>query len=120
MLIVLAALMLGALAQGIEQSPIIVAVLALLAVPGVTSFVTGIAKSIAPSVKPETLVYIASLLLTGLWLWQSGGDLPGIDFGNPAASVALWLTWAKVNSSSAQAVYDLLKAALPGLFAKPA
>ena len=105
------------LAQGVESSPVLLAVLAVLAVPGVTSLLTKGLRTFFPNVKGETLVYFASLVLTGVWMWSVGNPLPAIDLSNPPLMIFGWLAWAKVNSSNAELVYNALKAALPGLFA---
>lgn len=108
----LALTLMATLAQGIEESPIIVAVLSLLAIPAITSGLTGLLKNLPVSIKPETVVYVASLILTGIVVLGNGGEMPLIDLGSPAETVAAWLAWAKVNSSSAQMVYDILRAKL--------
>lgn len=104
----------------IESSPLIVALVALLAYPSVTSALTGILKTVSGKVPPETVVYIASLLLTGAAVAMAGDKLPIFNLLDPVETVGAWLLWAKANSSSAQMVYDILKKALGLIPSAPA
>ncbi len=93
----------------IESSPILLAVIALLGVPGVTSLVVGLirAASTVAGVAPETVVYVVSLALTAVIAFAAGDALPGLGDSGPA-TVAAWIAWATVNAKAAQAVYDIL------------
>lgn len=93
----------------IEQNPIIVAVLALLALPGVTSFIASLIRKLtdAGGVKPEVVVYLASLLVTGALVVSGGVDLPAWA-GDPVAFVAAWLAYGTANAELARRVYELL------------
>lgn len=93
----------------LEQSPIIVALLALLALPGVTSLVTAAIRkaSDALGIGPEVIVYGASLLVTGALVLSGTVELP--DFGgDPAAYALAWIAWATANAELARRVYELL------------
>lgn len=93
----------------LEQNPIIVAVLALLALPGVTSFITSLLRRAtdAGGVRPEVVVYVASLAVTGLLLLTGGLELPAWT-GDPVALVGSWLAWGTANAELARRVYELL------------
>jgi hypothetical protein len=93
----------------LEQNPIIVAVLALLALPGVTSFIVSLIRKATDSsgVKPEVIVYVASLAVTGLLLGTGTIDLPAWS-GDPTAYVAAWIAWGGINAELARRVYELL------------
>lgn len=93
----------------IENSPIIVAILAILALPGVTSMVTSAIRKVsdATGIKPEAIVYAVSLAVTGAILATTGLDLPGIG-DSPTATVGLWLAWATANAALARTVYEIL------------
>ena len=92
-----------------EQSPIIVAVLALLALPGVTSFIVSVIRKAtdAGGVKPEVIVYVASLAVTGMLVLSGTVDLPAWG-GDPSSFVAAWIAWGTVNAELARRVYELL------------
>lgn len=99
------------------ENPILVFVVAVLAVPGVTSLLTSAIRWLADNagIPPRVSVYVASIALTGAVLATGGGGaLPSFD-GNPVAFVSAWLAWATVNARAAEAVYDLLLSKLPGL-----
>ena len=72
-LAVFATAALAALSQGVESSPIIVAILALLALPGVTSVATSAIRTVsdAAGVNPRVVVYVLSLAITGVILGSS-------------------------------------------------
>lgn len=93
----------------LEQSPIIVALLALLALPGVTSMVTAAIRkaSDAAGIGPEVIVYAASLLVTGALVLSGTVELPAFA-GDPAAYVLAWIAWGAVNAELARRVYELL------------
>jgi len=92
-----------------DSNPIIVALLALLALPGATSLLVSLIRkaSDASGVKPEVIVYVASLAVTGLLLATGTVDLPTWT-GDPTAYVGAWLAWGTVNAELARRVYELL------------
>lgn len=93
----------------LEQNPIIVAVLALLALPGVTSFLVSLIRKAtdAGGIRPEVIVYVASLAVTGLLVATDTVSLPAWT-GDPTGYVAAWITWGSVNAELARRVYELL------------
>ena len=93
----------------ILSSPIVVLILALLAIPAVTSALTGgIRKlSAASGIPPQAIVYVASAIITGLVILATGTTLPGWS-GDPAGYVAAWLVWAGANTALTRALYDVL------------
>lgn len=92
----------------ILSNPVVVAVLALLALPGITSGLAALLQRVGASgVDPRVVVYVASLVLTGAALLASGGSLPGAT-GEPSAVVAAWLTWLTVNAELARRLYEAL------------
>ena len=109
LLAIFAATQLAALSQGIESSPIIVAFLALLALPGVTSGVTGLIRGVsdATGIKPEAIVYLVSLAVTGAILATTGLALP-VWADNPTVYVGAWIAWATANAALARTVYEIL------------
>lgn len=92
-----------------ESNPIIVALLALLALPGATSLLVSLIRkaSDASGVKPEVIVYVASLAVTGLLLATGTVALPAWT-GDPTAYVGAWLVWGTANAELARRVYELL------------
>jgi hypothetical protein len=93
----------------ILDSPIILAVVAILAIPAVTSGITGLLSWITEmtGVGPKVIVYVVSLLLTGVLIAGGGGGLPQAG-DDPAAWVAAWVAWTTVNAELARRVYELL------------
>jgi len=93
----------------IENSPVIVALLALLALPGATSAVTSLLRYLTDGagVQPKVVVYIASLAVTLLVLVTGSVELPGWT-GDPASFVGAWLVWGTANAELARRVYELL------------
>lgn len=90
------------------NNPVTLAVLALLALPGVTSGLTALLRRIGASgVDPRVVVYVASLVLTGVVLLTAGSGLP-MASGEPSAVVAAWLTWLTVNAELARRLYEAL------------
>lgn len=87
------------------DSPIWLALIALLGIPGVTSAVTGIVKRLAAAtgIGSRVWVYVASLAITGLVVQA----VPVVT-GDPAAVIAAWLTWATVNAELARRFYEAL------------
>lgn len=92
-----------------DSNPIIVALLALLALPGATSLLVSLIRkaSDASGVKPEVIVYVASLAVTGLLLATGAVALPAWS-GDPTTYVAAWLGWGVANAELARRVYELL------------
>jgi len=107
-LTVFAASLMAALSQGIESSPIIVAALALLALPGVTSVATSAIRTVsdASGVNPRVIVYVLSLVITGAVLVTGGVDLPAF-VDDPTAYVGAWIAWASANAGLAKTVYEI-------------
>ncbi|MBK7782378.1 MAG: hypothetical protein IPJ58_16705 [Ardenticatenia bacterium] len=108
LLAIFAATLLAALSQGIESSPIIVAILALLALPGVTTIATSVIRSASDAigVNPRVVVYVLSLVVTGLVLLSGGVDLPAwVD--DPTAYVGAWIAWASANAGLAKTIYEI-------------
>lgn len=97
------------LPQALESSPIIVALLAMLALPGVTSLVTSTIRRASDSlgIDPRVIVYTASLVVTGVLLVTGTVEFPAFD-GDPAAFVGAWLVWGTTNAELARRVYELL------------
>lgn len=110
------AVMLAGLMQEIEANPIIVALVAVLALPGVTSLVVSGLRRLSDStgIDPRVIVYAASMLVTGLLVATGTVELPAWG-GEPSAYVGAWLAWAVVNAELARRVYELLLSRLPGL-----
>ena len=108
LLAIFAATLLAALSQGIESSPIIVAILALLALPGVTTIATSVIRSASDAigVNPRVVVYVLSLVVTGLVLITGGAELPAwVD--DPTAYVGSWIVWASANAGLAKTIYEI-------------
>jgi hypothetical protein len=93
----------------IFSNPIIVAVVAILAIPAVTSGVTGLLRWVTEmtGVGPKVIVYAVSLILTGVLIATGGGGLPQAG-DDPTAWVAAWIAWTTVNAELARRVYELL------------
>lgn len=106
---IFAANLMAALFQGVESNPIIVALLAVLALPGFTTAAVSVIRTVSDAfgVNPRAVVYILSLVVTGLLLLTGAVDFPSWA-GDPTAYVAAWLTWAQVNSGIAKTIYELL------------
>lgn len=94
----------------ILSNPMVVALFALLAIPGVTSAIAGVLKSAqtATGVPSVVFVYVASLLVTAV-VFVTGGynDLPLWD-GNPGLYVGAWLAWLAANAEVARRLYEAL------------
>lgn len=118
LLTTLAAATFAALSQGVESSPIIVAILALLALPGATSAATSVVRAISDAfgVNPRVVVYLVSLAVTGLLLVTGAVDLPAWA-GDPVAFVGAWIAWAGANAGLAKTIYEILH---PKLAPEPA
>lgn len=97
------------------SSPIVVAVLALLALPGVTSALASLIRKASDSlgINPRVPVYVAALILTGVIVATGGlGSLPALA-GDPAALVGAWLAWAVATAEIARRLYELLWERVP-------
>ena len=112
------AILAARLLQDIADNPLIIALLALLALPGVVSIVTSLIRraSDALGIDPRVIVYAASLLVTGLLLWTGTVTLPPWT-GDPASYVGAWLVWATATAELARRVYELLLSKLGPLAA---
>ena len=93
----------------VESSPVIVAILALLALPGATSIATTAIRTVSDGlgVNPRVIVYVLSLVITGLILLTGGVTLPDWA-GDPALFVGALITWAGANAGLAKTVYEIL------------
>lgn len=97
-----------------SSSPILIAVLGLLGLPGVTSIVVGLIRKASDvgGVDPRAIVWLVSAVVTAAILATTGGaSLPTFG-GDPIAFVGLWLGWLTANAKAAEAVYDILLARL--------
>ena len=103
-----------------ESNPIIIALLALLALPGVTSLVVSAIRklSAASGIDARVWVYAVSLIVTGLLVFTGTVELPAFS-GDPSAYILAWLTWATVNGELARRVYELLLSRIPVLAPPP-
>jgi len=96
------------------DNAIVVAALALLALPGATSAVTALIRKVTDStgVSPRVVVYGVAAGLTGaIILTGSGPALPGAA-ADPTLTVSLWLTWATATGAVAEAIYRTLQPVL--------
>jgi len=96
-------------APDVSTAPIMVAILALLAIPAVTSGVTALLRKLTDStgLDPRVVVYAASVLITGLLVFTGAVDLPSFT-GDPAAYMLAWMAWFTVNAEVARRVYELI------------
>lgn len=94
----------------VSTQPIMVAILALLAIPAVTSGVTGILRKVsdAGGINPRIIVYLASVLITGALVLTGAVTLPGFD-GDPSAYMLAWLAWLTANAELARRVFELIQ-----------
>ena len=93
----------------ILSNPFILALFALLAIPGVTSALAGLLKTAkdATGIPSKVFVYVASLLITlGILLLARDG-LPAWT-GDPAAFVTLWLGYLVANAEVARRLYEAI------------
>lgn len=90
-------------------NPIIVLVLALLGVPMVTSGITGLLKQITDQtgIPPKVVVYVVSVVVTGLILLTGAVELPAYA-DDPSAFVIAWATWLTANAEIARRVYEII------------
>lgn len=105
----------------VTTQPIMVAILALLAIPAVTSGVTAILRRLTDGtgLDPRVVVYAASILITGLIVATGAVTLPSFD-GDPSAYMLAWLAWLTANGELARRIYEVLQSALGGGGAEPA
>lgn len=93
----------------ILQNPIIVAVLSLLVVPGVVSFVVARLRRLSDDgVKPQAVLYVVSAVLVAVAMFTSGAKLPGIDMANPAESILVWQVFTAAFTKYTGILYDVL------------
>lgn len=97
----------------VSTQPIMVAILALLAIPAVTSGVAAIIRKLTDStgLDPRVVVYAASILITGIIVFSGAVTLPAFD-GDPSAYMLAWLAWLTANGELARRVYETLQSAL--------
>lgn len=93
----------------IEQHPIVVALLAILAIPGTTSAVASVVRTVSDAfgVNPRAVVYVVSLAVTGVVALVVRDSLPAWA-GDPTLYVGAWLAWASANAGKAKTIYELL------------
>lgn len=93
------------------ESPIVQAVLALLAIPGVTSALVVLIRGLSDQVgiAPRVTVYGVSLVLVGIIGAMGGIDPIPAFTGDPTTYVAAWLTWAGLVGAMAESIYRTLK-----------
>ena len=117
-LTIFAASLLAALSQGVESSPIIVAILAVLALPGVTTIVTSVIRSASDAIgiNPRVIIYLTSLVITGIVLLSGGVALPAWA-DDPTAYVGAWIAWTSANAGLAKTIYEIFH---PKLAPEPA
>lgn len=97
----------------VSTQPIMVAILALLAIPAVTSGVTAIIRKLTDGtgLDPRVVVYAASVLITGLIVFSGAVTLP--DFtGDPASYMLAWMAWITANGELARRVFETLQSVL--------
>lgn len=101
-------LLLGLLQGDPMDSPIIVALLSLLAVPVVASAITtGLIRATGWGMKPQSIVYIVcGAIITGL-AWLNGG-VPLVDAANPVGTAIAWQVWIAAQSEYTKMLYDLV------------
>lgn len=89
------------------ESAILAFVAAALAVPGVTSLITSALRTVsdAVGVKPEVIVYVASIAVTGIILANAGAALPEWA-GDGPGYVTAWLALATTNAELARRLYE--------------
>lgn len=97
-----------------ESSPILIALLGLLGLPGATSLAVTLVRKIsdATGTDPRAIVWLVSAVVTAVILVTMGGGGVPTFTGDPVAFVAAWGAWLTVNAKAAEAVYDILLARL--------
>lgn len=90
-----------------SEATVLAFVAAALAVPGVTSLVTSFLRTVgdALGVDPRLLVYVASIVITGVILASAGTALPEWA-GDGPGFVAAWLVMASTNAELARRIYE--------------
>ncbi len=100
-----------------DSNPILIAVVALLALPGVTSLAVAGIRSVsdALNIDPRGVVWLVSALVTVVIMASGTAEALPSFTGDPVSFVAAWLAWLTVNARAAEGVYDVLLSKLPGL-----
>jgi len=92
----------------ILANPFVVALLALLGVPAVASFLTTVLlKAGGAGLKPQTVVYVVCAIIVTL-VTVLGGSLPLIDAANPVATMAAWMMFVAGLGKLTEALYDVV------------
>ena len=93
----------------ILSQPLVVALLALLAVPAVASFLTTLLlKAGAAGLKPQTVVYLICAVIVTLVVVLSGEAMPLIDAANPVATISAWMMFVAGLGKLTEALYDVV------------
>lgn len=94
--------------------PLVVALMAILAIPGVTSGLTGILKGLADAtgIGSKVWVYVASLAITGVILLTGAVELPAWT-DDPALYTGAWLAWLVANAEIARRLHEALLERVP-------
>lgn len=87
---------------------LIAAVAALLAVPWVNSFVTGLLRRFDEAADGRVIVYVVSLVITAYLVWSDLPQLPGFNPADPAGFAMEWLALATLWAELAKKWYDIL------------
>lgn len=97
----------------VSTQPIMVAILALLAIPAVTSGVAAIIRKLTDGtgLDPRVVVYAASILITGLIVATGAVTLPAFE-GDPSTYMLAWMAWLVANGEIARRVYETLQSVL--------
>jgi len=94
----------------VSSSPILVFVIAFLALPGIATVLTQfLTKGGERGIHPKAVVYLVSLVLTGIVLVMQG-DASGIPTwtGDPILFIGAWQVWTATNAEVAKAIYRTL------------
>jgi hypothetical protein len=97
----------------VSTAPIMVAILALLAIPAVTSGVAALLRRMTDGtgLDPRVVVYAASVIITGLLVFTGRVALPDWT-GDPGGYMLAWMAWLTANAEIARRVYETLQTAL--------
>lgn len=97
----------------VSTQPIMVAILALLAIPAVTSGVTAVLRKLTDGtgLDPRVVVYAASVIITGIILFSGAVTMPAFE-GDPSAYMLAWMAWLTANGEIARRVYETLQSVL--------
>ena len=119
-MLALMSIMLSRLAQVADDNPLLMLLVVVLGFPVVTSVLVSVIRKVATttSIKPQQILYAASLVLTVLTVFVAGGQLPGFG-ATPVETVGLWLAWATVNAGIAAFWYEFLLKRIPVLAPPP-